>query len=287
MKHCMLIAIVLGCFACVREGDREYTCPGNVLFDMQDVAYVFQNDSAIDYRPYYEFARQLDILAFRNGGLDTSVIYDYQFCRDHQLIPFSLPLDQYSFLLIANLFDPKAIEWSYEKNELSVKLSILDNEEPPIYLASIKSTPRQFYTEVPVVLKLLVSRLEIELINPLPWVTGVRVAVRNIAASITNRYVLSDTTSIFKNIQIDNTGPGTYHLGVNAFPTYEGQAASLSINMIGNQQIAQYVINDELLHLYPGIITRLQIEFNNSGAITVNIEIDGKWVVVDEGIIEI
>lgn len=287
MKYCILIMIVWGCFSCVREGDREYKCSGNVVFDMQDVAYVFLDDSVIGYRPYYEFTKQLDILAFRKGELERSVTFDYQFCRDNRLIPFVLPLDKYTFLLVANLYDPKAAEWHFQNGEFNVRLSILDHEEPPAYLASIKSTPRQLYTEVPVELKLLVSRLEIQLVNPQSWVTGVSVSVRDIAASITNDYVLDDTTSILKRIQIDNTGSGTYNLGVNTFPTYTGHAASLSVNLTGNSQIAQYVINDERLNLYPGIITRLQIGFDGIGGITVKIEIEGKWEIVDEGIIEI
>lgn len=108
--------------------------------------------------------------------------------------------------------------------------------------------------------------------------------MRDIAATVsTGFYFGPGTTHITKQIGFDNQGIGDYWFGVNTFPTYRDKTAYLSIGMQGGNEVTPIEIEDQRLHLIPGMITRLSIEFETDEKMIISIEIDGKWEIIDGG----
>lgn len=283
IKEFMIIGgLLIGVLACIREKNSD-NCPDEVIFEMKDVPYVFEGSSATAYRPYYVFIGRLDILAFNNKRLETFEDYNYEYCFDHPEIPFPVEFDKYTFLFVSNLYDHKALSWNFDAGELEARFSIIDHEEPPVFLMATVNYVFGQSVILPVNLIMLVSRLEIRLENPPVWVTGLEVDVEGIARTVTNDFLLRDTTHIYKNIVLDNSGPRVYWLGVNTFPTYENIPARVTIDLVGVNETSPLIIDDSRLHLIPGVITRLNLLFNTDDRVTVSVEMNGKWEVIDEG----
>lgn len=283
MKYLFVIGGLLGLLsACIKEKYEAEDCRREVYFVMEDVPYVFQGDEAVGFRPYYTFTESLDLFVFSDEKIDETKKYTYAYCRSHPVIPLETGIRKKEFLFVANLYDQKDMSWSFVEDKLRATFFIRQYEEPPVYLAAIRES-LSCRDSLSVLLQMLVSHLNIRLINPPAQVVGLDVVVRDIAGSVTTDYQLGDTTHIRKQVFFTPTVENNYEFGVNTFPSYQDRAAVLSINLIGTEQTAPILVEDDRLHLYPGVITRLKIEFKTEQKITISVEIDGKWEIVDEG----
>lgn len=280
MRYIRIILIVVFAVSCLPEKYKGEDCLKEVQFVMKDVPYVFVDGEGVEYRPYYTFIEQLDLYLFAYQQLHESFKYDFAYCREHPIITPRVDYNSEQALFVANLYHPRELAWEYRNNQLEAVFSIIDFEEPPVLLAAIADVVQE---TIPIELRMLISRLEIRLTNPPAWVTGLDVTVRNIAASVSTSYALQDTTHIRKQLFFDNQGPGTYQLGVNTFPTYSGNAAILTIKPFGVSETSPILVDDDRLHLLPGVITRLDIVYDTEEKITIAVEIDGKWEIVDGG----
>lgn len=283
-RYSGIIWIVLLFCSCLRENNNGDDCRTRLLFDMKDVSYVYEEDEAIGYRPYYVFTEQLDLFLFSVERIDRSFRFDYKYCKTHPVIPVDADVNSGYYLFVANLFDPRELNWAFDQGKLKAWFSIVDYEEPPVLLAADSNLTVAQGT-IPVSLRMLVSRLEIRLTNPPAWVKGLDVNVRNIAGTVSTDFSLGDTTHIYKQIGFDNHGPGVYEFGVNTFPTYAGKTALLRIDFIGTTEVSPILVDDSHLNLLPGVITLLNIEFEGENKITVSVEVNGKWEIVDGGTI--
>ena len=268
--------------ACLREHDNMEDCRADLFFKMQAVPYVFEGREFAGYRSYYFFVEQLDLFLFDETAITSSYRYDYAYCRQHPVIPVASETPPRWYLFVANLYDPKELNWTFREGELQAWFSIVDHEEPPVLLAAT-SRVEASKDSVSVGLQMMVSRLEIQLTNPPAWVTGIEVTVRDIAATVSTDFILGGTTHITKQIGFDNQGIGDYWFGVNTFPTYRDKTAYLSIGMQGGNEVTPIEIEDQRLHLIPGVITRLSIEFETDEKMIISIEIDGKCEIIDGG----
>lgn len=268
--------------ACLREQNNTEDCRADLFFLMQNVPYVFEGEKIVGYRSYYFFVEQLELFLFDETAITSSYRYDYTYCRRHPVIPLTAEISPRWYLFIANLYDPKELNWTFQEGELQVWFSIVDHEEPPVLLAAT-SRVESSEDSVLVGLRIMVSRLEIQLTNPPAWVTGIEVTVRDIAATVSTDFTLGDTTHITKQIGFDNQGPGNYWFGVNTFPTYQDKTAYLSIDLLGGSETAPISVEEQRLHLIPGVITRLNIEFETDEKMIISVEIDGKWEIIDGG----
>lgn len=274
--------IVMLLASCLHERYSGEDCRARLLFGMEDVPYLYENDGTVGYRPYYVFTEQLDVFLFDQERLAGSENFDYHYCRTHPVIPLETGINTRYYLFAANLYDPKELDWKLENGKLEAWFKIVDNEEPPVLLAATgRIVPVK--DSVHVALRMMVSRLEIRLTNPPRWVNGLDVTVRDIAATVGTDFSLKDTTHINKKIWFDNQGPGTYNFGVNTFPSFEQKRAILTLDLLGSTATSPILVDDSRLHLLPGAITLLNIAFDSEDKITVSIEINGKWEIVDEG----
>lgn len=283
----MKYIIVIGCIvclstACLRERYEDADCLRMVFFNMEDVPYILEGEEVAGYRPYYFFTERLDLFVFSGQSLERTVNYDYEYCRTHAVIPLVADRGERDFLFVANLYDPQNLSWRYQGNRLEGTFYIRDNQEPSLFLSAVVATRSERDT-LPVNLQLQVSRLEIRLINPPAWVHGIDITVRNIPGTISTLGQLGDTTHISKKMGFNNQGNGTYWFGINTFPSYPEKAASVNIDLLGTSETAPIVVEDERLHLLPGVITRLGIAFKTEHDVEISVEIDGKWEVIDGG----
>ena len=279
--------ILLLSAACLRENYNEEDCRKEVVFNMEDVPYVFQGDETVAYRPYYTFTESLNLFVFAEERLQNTNTYDYEYCRTHPMIPYYTQTGGQDFLFVANLYDPKELDWKFLNGELQAIFLILDNEEPPLLLAAKEKVDVQEEVLLPVELYLLVSRLEIRVDNPPAWMTGLDVNISNIAGTITSDFILGDTTHIFKHLEVSNLAASTFWSGINAFPTYPETPALLNIQLTGGAEISSILVDDDRLYLVPGIITRVNILFETENEVKISLEVDGKWEIVDGGHITI
>lgn len=264
--------------------DEKYTgneCRQDISFQMKDVPYVLVGEDEVGYRPYYVFIEQLDLFVFAGERPEQEFRYDFNYCREHPVITENIDVNSRQVLFATNLYDSREWNYSFFQGKLLATFSILRNEEPPVLLAAVAELSGK--DSVPVELRMMVSRVEIRLNNPPAWITGLDIVVSNVAASVTTDYSLGDTTHIEKKIFFNNTGKGPYQTGVNTLPTYPDKAAVLSIQPLGVAETAPILVDDSRLHLLPGVVTRLDITYDTEEHITVSIEIEGKWEVVDGG----
>lgn len=304
MKRILFPLLSLFMLGSACTDDSECPCPGEsaVGFEMEDVAYIFEGEEATGYGPYYFFTDLLDIRVFKQKRADTLFSYDYNYCRKHNVIPVRLSPGSYDFLFVANLLDTKMLSWKYtDSGKLTANFHLSDHREPPVYLAAIRQANVYRPVELPVELQMLVSRLELKLVNPPAWITGFRFVVRHIAGKIeisgagekngrkenVLEIELKDTASVYKTAGLEYTGPGEYWVGVNAFPTYDDSPAIVDVKLLGREKTAQFVIEDDRLKFEPGRIIRVSVLFEAENKISVSIEIAGKWEVIDEGKIQI
>ena len=267
---------------CLREEYRGDDCLRDEHFVMKDIPYVFVGKEAVDYRPYYTFVEQLDLFVFSEQRLGQYASYNFVYCREHPVITREVDDNRRDALFVANLYSPKELQWNFRTGHLEAVFSILDYEEPPVLLAAITDIASR-RDSVPVELRLMVSRLEIHLVNPPSWLVGLDVRVHNIAGTVSTDYVLGDTTHIHKALFFDHQGSGTYLFGVNTFPTYSGKAALLEITPLGMSGTAPILVEDESLHFLPGVITRMEMVYDADEKITISIRSDDKWEVMDGG----
>lgn len=282
MRYIFVIGMIWLVTGCLPEKYRGDECRREIQFLMKDVPYVVVDQEVVDYLPYYTFVEQLDLYIFGEQRVEQNFEYDFAYCREHPVISQQVDYNSSEALFVANLYHPRELSWNYRDGKLEAVFSIVDFEEPPALLGAIADMNDRRDT-VPVELRLLVSRLEIRLTNPPAWMTGLDVTVRNIAATVTTDYQLGDTTHINKEISFQNQGPGTYQFGVNTFPTYSDKTAILTIIPVGVSGISPIIVEDSRLHLLPGVVTRLDIIYDTDEKITIAIEVEGKWEVVDGG----
>lgn len=281
MKYWLMMGcVILLAGGCLREKYSGEDCRRDIAFVMKDVAYVFVDDEAVAYRPYYTFIEQLDLYVFGEGKVAQRSRYGFAYCREHPVIRQRVDYNSEDALFVANLYNPKELAWEYRDGQLTAVFSIIDFEEPPVLLAAVSPLTGD---SVPVELRMLVSRLEIRLTNPPAWVSGLEVTVRNIAGTVATDYSLGDTTHIVKEMRFDIQGAGEYRFGVNTFPSYSHRPALLSIMPVGTSETLPILVEDDRLHLLPGVVTRIDIAYDKDEKITVAIEVDGKWEVVDGG----
>ena len=294
----MMCFLLFGLEACM---DEKCDClpEEGIAFMMKDVAYLFEGNEAIGYRPYYTLTDRLDILAFQNSQRDTTFSFDYAYCKEHPVIPVKLTPGKYQFLFVANLLDEKAMSWKSTSGEgLTATFRILENREPAVYLAAIRTADLWTISQLPVQLRMLVSRLEMKVVNPPEWITGLEFRVEHIAGKIIIEEAVSaenfqlgeelqDTTFVYKSEKLNYPGPGEYWMGMNTFPTYENFPALVDIKLKGENRLNQLVIDDRRLSFRSGRITRVSLEFTTENTVSVSVEINGKWEVIDEGEIEI
>lgn len=289
MKYIVtVILLVFVCSSCIREDDCPCTEGNTLEVEMKPVPYILEGDSVVGVLPYHRFVNRLDLLIFRNGKQDTGAVFDYEYCLEHPVIPLQLRPGKYDFLFAGNLLDHKALMWQFtEDGRLEARFSILDHQEPPLYLVSTDKTDFLFPAVLPVQLHIIVARIEVKLVNPPTWITGLDFTVSNIAKEVTDLGVLRDTTSLSKSIGVDYTGPGVYYVGLNAFPTYPGHPATVNVRLKGADRVSQFVIDDTRMTLQISRILQVSIEFETENDIKVSVEVNGKWEVIDEGKIEI
>ncbi|MEG2790591.1 MAG: hypothetical protein RSA98_03245 [Odoribacter sp.] len=281
MRHYFWIGILGLLFvSCLREGEKN-DCSIELFFNMQDVAYTFAG-SEVAYQPYYIFTEHLDLFLFSESQLYASNRYDNEYCRTHPTIPFYANQNPQFYLFTANLSDPKMLNYSFIDGQLNAVFSILNNEEPPVLLTAVSRFKSQCDSML-VNLRILTSYLEIQLIHPPTWIYGFDMTVTNIATSISANLNLEDTTHIYKRFLVNHRGVESYTFGMNTFPTHPNEAALLKIDLIGLNEVYPIAVNDERLYLLSGVIARLNIKFENENKITISVEIDGKWEVVDGG----
>lgn len=275
--------ILLLAVSCIRENAVDNYCREQLVFEMKDVPYLFKGDTALAFRPYYQFTERLDLFVFEGQRLRDAVTYSYEYCLEHPFIPYQAVRGDQQFLFVSNLYDPKELDWKFKDGHLQAVFSILDNEEPPVLLCSITEAAVNKSDTLPVGLRMLVSRLEIRVDNPPAWVTGLDVTLSNVAGTVTSGLELGDTTHINRRVDINNLGAGTYWVGVNTFPSYPNSPALLKIELVGTSQIAPILVDDDRLQMLAGIITRVSIAFQSESQISVSIEIDGEWKIIDGG----
>lgn len=284
MKNLIYILLMALLFpACIREDNRG--CGFSCRFDMQEVPYVIDGSEVVEYRPYDRFTNSLNLLAFRNHQLISASYYDYEFCKDNRVIPFMSEEIPDVFLFVANLHDHKAMKYTFKEGRITTDFSILDHREPPTYLVAILDPVADSLMAVN--LKMLVARLEIEVLNPLPWMDTLQIVISDVAETISDNFMLTDTTYIVKRTALFAVGEKQGWLGVNTFASYPGKPALLNISFIGESKQSTYLITDEQLNFRPHTITSLRMEFDDAGDIKISISVNGKWEVVDEGKIEI
>lgn len=283
IKILFIGAILLSLMACLHKNDQEEECRREVLFKMEDVPYIFEGNETTAYRPYYTFTESLNVFIFTDERLQNTKIYDYEYCRNHLIIPYYTFPGEQAFLFVANLYDPRELDWEFVNGSLQAVFSIIDYEEPTLLLAAIKNADIQEDIQLPIELYMLVARLEIRVDNPPAWMTGLDINVRNIAGSITSNFVLGDTTHIFKHLEVREPASATFGSGVNTFPTYPDMPALLSIQLTGSTEVVPFIVDDDRLHLIPGKITRVDILFESENQIKISVEVDGKWEIVDGG----
>lgn len=283
VKYVWIIGgIALLAMGCLREHFRGEDCRYEVHFVMKDVPYAFLNEEIVGYQPYYTFIEQLDLYVFADQRPGQTAVFDFAYCREHPVITRSVDYNSHEALFIANLYSPREVSWSYGDGQLEAVFSIIDYEEPPVLLSAIVNiNPHQ--DSVPVELRMLVSRVEIKLVNPPAWLIGLDVLVSNVAGTVSTNYVLGDTTHIQKRLFFDNQPGASYQFGVNTFPTYAGKNATLSITPIGVSETSPILVEDSRLNLLPGVITRVDIIYDANEDITIGIEVNGKWEIVDGG----
>lgn len=283
MKYTAIIGgMMLLAAGCLPEKYKGDDCRRQFQFVMNDVPYAFVNEEAIGWRPYYTFVEQMDLYVFKGEKIGQAARYTFDYCREHPVIPFAVDYDEQTSLWVVNLYDSRELDWRFDRGRLQARFSILNYEEPPVLLAAI--SPIDWNRDsVAVDLRMLVSRLEIRLTNPPSSLSGLDVTVRNVAASVTTDFVLGDTTHIQKYLFFDAQQAGEYNFGVNTFPTYPDQAALVSIFPIGTSGVAPILVEDERLHLLPGVVTRLELIFDAEGKIDIKVEVDGKWEIDDGG----
>lgn len=283
MKYTAIIGgMMLLAAGCLPEKYKGDDCRRQFQFVMNDVPYAFVNEEAIGWRPYYTFVEQLDLYVFKGEKIGQTAKYTFDYCREHPVIPFAVDYDEQTSLWVVNLYDSRELDWRFDRGRLQARFSILNYEEPPVLLAAI--SPIDWNRDsIAVDLRMLVSRLEIRLTNPPSSLSGLDVTVRNVAASVTTDFVLGDTTHIQKYLFFDAQQAGEYNFGVNTFPTYPDQAALVSIFPIGTSGVAPILVEDERLHLLPGVVTRLELIFDAEGKIDIKVEVDGKWEIDDGG----
>ena len=91
--------------SCLRENYNAEECRKEIIFKMEDVPYIFQGNEIIDYRPYYMFTENLNFFIFAEERLQNTSEYDYEYCRNHSLIPYRAQTGRQFFLFVANLYD--------------------------------------------------------------------------------------------------------------------------------------------------------------------------------------
>lgn len=282
-KWMILIGCLLGITGCLREKYDAGNCSGEVFFHMEDVPYRFEGEEVTGYRPYSAFTEKLHILAFADQHLEKVQQYGYQYCREHFYIPWETGFGRQTFLFVANLYDEKELDWTFAGDTLDVVFSIVDHEEPPVLLAAVKEADLTAPDTLGIGLRLMVSRLEIQLENPPAWVTGLWINVREVAAKMTINGDLQDTTSIRKELPLQHEGAGTYWTGINTFPTYPGSPALVDVRLTGEYEVLPLAIADERLHFQPGRIIRVNIRFETEQDITISVKIVKEWEIVDGG----
>lgn len=288
MKYYWLIGwMALFMVSCLDDKDCGCAATTEVFFEMKDVAYIFDGNEIVGLQPYNRVTDRLDIFAFKKEVLDSIAVYDYEYCQNHTVIPYVSKPGSYTFLFIANLFDRKALHYEITPEKMTAWLRIMDHDEPPVYLVDIQ--PAIVFGQVfsAVELQMLVSRLEVQVINPPAWVEGFHFIVSHIAARINNYNELQDTTSIYKTVPISLVTANKAWVGINTFPTYPGIPAVVSIQLRGGGNINQLVINDERLVFRSGRIIRLSVEFEGESSVKISLNINDKWEIIDEGKIEI
>ncbi len=278
----ILLSILFLTSGCLKEKPGEEDCKRQVSFVMKEVPYVYSGEEAVGYRPYYTFIEQLDLYVVAGQKPVKTGEYGFDFCREHPVITERLRRDASEVLFAANVFDPTMLHWSEREGKLCAYFSIIDHEEPPMILAASAEAGRK-QDKVEVELRLLVSRLEIKLVNPPDWVRGLEVRVDRISETVAVDYSLGAPTYIRKQLLFDRPGASTYWYGVNTFPSYQDSPAIVKIDLIGAEPVAPILVDDDRMHLWPGIITRLDLIFDDQGKVAVEIEIEGKWEIVDGG----
>ncbi len=269
--------------ACLREDYNEEDCQKKVVFEMEDIPYIFQGNDTAVYRPYYKFVENLNLFVFAEERLQNIEIYNYEYCRNHPFIPYLTPIGERYFLFVGNLYDPKELDWKFIDGELQAVFSIIDHEEPPLLLTAKKKADIREEILLSIELYMLVSRLEVKVDNPPDWMTGLDVQVGNVAGSITADFILGDTTHIFKHLKVEHPVSDVFWSGINTFPTYPERAASLNIKLTGKTGISPFLVDDDRLHLVPGTITRVNILFETESQVEISVEVNGKWEIVDGG----
>lgn len=274
--------------SCMKEDECPCVTRGVVDLRMGNVPYWFMGGDTVQFVPYYVLTNELDLLVFRNRKLDELFSYDYEFCRENEVIPLEFGSGRYDFLFMANIADDRLVSWFYNSNnQLDARFVINDNREPPVYLAFVGDVDFYHPEVLPVVLKMLVSRIDISLVNTPEWVTGIDVTARNVAREVTIGGVLRDTTSVMKQVTLGEVLNGAHRVGVNSFPTYPGIPALVNINLKGGGRVSTLVVEDERLELLAGQVLRINLEFQAEGNVTVSLDFNGKWEIIDEGQIEI
>lgn len=77
------------------------------------------------------------------------------------------------------------MSWKSTSGEgLTATFRILENREPAVYLAAIRTADLWTISQLPVQLRMLVSRLEMKVVNPPEWITGLEFRVEHIAGKI-------------------------------------------------------------------------------------------------------
>lgn len=267
---------------CLKEKPEGENCSRRISFVMKDVPYVYSGEEAVGYRPYYTFVEQLDLYVVAGQKPVKAGEYGFDFCREHPVITERLDLDASEVLFAANVFDSKMLHWDDREGELHAYFSIIDHEEPPMILAaSAKAGGKR--DSVGVELRLLVSRLEIKLVNPPEWVRGLEVTVDRISETVAVDYSLGEATYIRKQLLFDRQGADAYLYGVNTFPSYQDNPAIVKIDLLGAEPVAPILVDNDRMHLWPGIITRLDLIFDDRGKVAVEIEVEGKWEIVNGG----
>lgn len=280
MKRLLMIIFIFGCVACVREGDRSYTCQHTWKLDMLPVPYVLEQVDTVGYKPYYEFVNTLDILCFQEGKIVDKATFDYEYCRNTPVIVFQNDVAQPAFLLVANLLDPKAMSWTFDNGRLGAEFTILNHREPSVYLAAVAYGKEE--SEIPVQLNMLVAHLVVEVVNPQSWMKDVVIRVENVVGKITTNYQYRDTTYIEKSAPLNEDGINST-VGINTFPTYPGHSAQLSISFRGDKATANYVIANNQVYFTPHGVIYVRIVFEDVNSIKVFMTVNGKWQIIDEG----
>lgn len=229
------------------------------------------------------------VFFFRNlAHIDTLIMREtiYDIGTSPKRFEFDLPAGYYLIAFWGNIGTDRIVERPPYSRD-SIWFSYQGGIEPPEIYHGLNYFNIGTDTSGLLGMGLLVSRIELTLKNIPAGISRIEAPVSNTSSGIGFygylKVILGDTTHIFKHLEVSGPVASTFGSGINTFPTYPETPALLNIQLTGGAEISSILVDDDRLHLVPGIITRVNILFETENEVKISLEVDGKWEIVDGG----